>query len=156
MKIILIFAAILLYSTGFAQYTLPKVTTTQEKATLDMVDGVSNENWYKTNQDGRILYGIIFRNTPVGVKHAFEKYYELRKEYETDNCVDNSMISSIAIKEDKSYDYEMLSLTIKSESSEIKLNCTINDTKIKAFRLVSSGGKGSFLLLLLSVNADKK
>lgn len=155
MKIFITFVAVLLYSTIFAQYPLPKVTTTQEKATIDMVNDVSNENWYKINKDGRDIYGMIFRNTPVGVKHAFEKYYELRKDYKTDNCTDNSMISSIAVKEDKSYDYEMLSLTIKSESSEIKFNCTIDDTKIKGFRFVSSGGKGSFLLILLTVIGDK-
>lgn len=152
MKIFLIFVSILIYCTGFAQRPLPKVGTTQEKATTDMVSGVSNENWYKVSSGGNTAFGMIFRNTPVGVKHAFEKYYELRKQYETDECTDNSMISSIATKEDKSYDYEMLSLTITSESSEIKFDCKIDDTNIRRLRFVSSGGKGAFLMILLIVN----
>ena len=38
-------------------------------------------------------YIIYFKNTPVGLKHAFDKYYSLRSEYKTDDCTDNSGLS---------------------------------------------------------------
>lgn len=147
MKIVLSVAAFFIIYSTMAQYSLPKVTTTQSASLRDLSIGVPNENWFVRKIDGVNAYSIIFKNTPVGIKHAFDKYYELRVKYATDECKNESMISSLAIKNDKTYDYEMLSLTIKNESSEIKIHCSIDDPKLLGLHLNSSA---NFILLSLN------
>src|SRR5258705_7535385 len=107
MKMLFTIVVPFLFNSTFAQHPLPKIKTTYDKSINDLANGISNEDWFFKKTEDKNLYCIIYRNTPVGVRHAFKKYNELRIEYDIVDCNDQSMISSLAFKEDKSYDYEM-------------------------------------------------
>lgn len=147
MKKILTFIAIILTLSVCAQrqrediiknnkveYELPVTTTTNQKALADIVDGVSNEGWFydsKMNQ-----YISLYRNTAIGIRHALNVYEEYKNKY---NGVekDNSSFSSLVLNAD-GIDYEMLALTIKSESSEIIKSAYVKGSKIASVSVRST------------------
>src|SRR5688500_7207648 len=143
----LLIMSLIIATTCTAQNSLPKIETTYAKALGDLADGISNEKWFLHSNGS---YCIIYKNTPVGIKHAFEKYDGLKIEYAMSDCDDKSMISTLALNDDKTYDYGMLSITITQESSEIVINCTSSNSK--KIGLYSSGVSGGFLTLMFFVS----
>jgi len=148
MKLIITFFTTFIFIQSFGQLPLPIVGTTEDKSLNDLIKGISNEKWFFTKGEEFDYYIIYFKNTPVGLKHAFDKYYSLRSEYKTDDCTDNSVISTLALNSDKTYDYEMLSITIINESSEIVFRCKVKDNKIRSINLECSKSLSSLLILV--------
>lgn len=108
-----------------------------------MVDDIRNEGWFKPDA---ITLDCIFRITPVGVKHAIDRYYELRSLFNTDDCQVDDILSTVAVKEDGTIDYEMLAITLQQESSELNRKCRVEDKKVQYISLLS--GKKMISLLI--------
>ncbi len=152
-KIIFLFSILLFLSPKITtgQLALPKATTTKEKAIKDLMVNITNEGWFFEKTNNGISYNAIFRNTPVGLKHAYSKFYELKKLYGSEKCIDESLMSALVKDADGSIDYEMLSITLKSESSEIRNYCSVNDNKILGFLLNSTDGADCFIILIIQL-----
>lgn len=110
-----------------------------------MVDGIRNENWFKVNAT---TLDCIFRITPVGVKHAIDRYYELRSLFNTDDCQVDDILSSAAVKSDGTIDYELLAITLKQESSELNRKCRVEDKRVQFISLLSGKDMVSLLIRL--------
>jgi hypothetical protein len=139
------------FSKSYAQLSLPQVSTTKEKAFLDLDNNIANEDWFKVkNEDGSVSYSKLFKATPVGINHAMTEYNELVKEFKTKDCIDKSLFSSGDKDSFGTINYNFLAMNIKRESSEIKKTCFFNDNEIESIRLVSSFSQpNSFLTIIL-------
>jgi hypothetical protein len=124
---------------------VPPATTTKQKAVSDMVDGIRNEEWFEASPTQR---SCIFRCTAVGLKHAVDKYKEMRNLFDANECENEDIISSLARKTDGEIDYEMLAISLKQESSELNRNCRSNSTKVKGV-LLHTTASGMVLLTLM-------
>jgi hypothetical protein len=138
----------------FSQLKLPEVGTTSTKAVSDLANGITNELWFTSkNNDGTITYQKYFKVTPVGIKHALTEFENLKKAYQPNTCKDESIYSSLALNEDKEIDYELLSITIKSESSEIYKICGIQNDVVRGISLKSLNSDSvNYLFLMLFTN----
>lgn len=142
--------------TSYAQLKLPTVGTTDQKASSDLAKGITNEMWFTTNNNsGNVVFNKYFKSTPVGIKHAYTAFENLKSDYNASFCKDESTISNLAKKEDGSIDYEMLSITIKSESSEIDKFCALKDNLILGFSLKSIQSDDVNYLVLFIVTSKK-
>lgn len=154
---LILFVLLLLSIKSFSQLSLPKVSTTKTKAVEDLSNGITNESWYESKDDnGFITYEKLFKGTPVGVRHALSEYEELIKEYNCKNCIDKSLYSSLIMDGKGSIDFEMLSISLKNESSEILKFCQINDnvlTKIVLSSLATSNT--TFMIMYLYTKKTK-
>jgi hypothetical protein len=152
-KIIFLFSILLFLSPKITigQLALPQVTTTKEKALKDLANKITNENWYISKQDNTEYYQALFRNTPVGIKHAFDRLEKLKVNYGSKYCNDKSLFSSMAKDSNGEIEYEGLSISIKLESSEISIQCEVKDDKsILAYKLSSTdGGRDAFIVLMV-------
>lgn len=142
---IIIAIFLLLTSSTYAQ--LPEVATTKEKALDDLARDISNESWYKM---GDKAYACYFRLTPVGIKHAFERYNEMKEKYDINkSCEDKDLLSSIVVKTNGDLDYEWLANTIITETSEVKRSCFGGTKEISAISFGSIGGRYGYVVLIL-------
>jgi hypothetical protein len=133
------------FSVSTSQAQLPEVTTTYDKALQVYSRGDKDEGWFVL--DGR--YTCIFRNTPVGIVHAYEKYSEMLKFYNTNSCEIKDIISPKALNEDKSLNYEMLAITIEKGMSEVVNSCLVKEGPIQLIRFVSMGGSTPMWMIFL-------
>lgn len=129
----------------------PKVTTTFEKAVKDFKNGINNNGWYMHNG----IYVCLFRNTPVSISHAFDKYHELVQEYKPDTCEVKDIISSFSLKDDSSLDYESLLISVKNESSEIDRWCYLVKGPIESIYFKSTGGTTAMWSIYLNPRKKK-
>lgn len=141
---------------GYSQISLPKIGTTEKEALSDLFNNIANENWYSSKVDGKVIYSKLFKNTPVGIRHALDEYEDLIKIYKPNNCNDKSLYSSLVKNSRDEIDYEMLSITIKTEASEIDKTCIMKNDINFGFRLNSlRSGKNSFLMIVLKIDGKE-
>lgn len=137
-KHLFIFLLMILSIKSYSQLQLPKSTTTQKKAIADFYSGVTNENWFEfKDEKGFITFSKIFKGTPVGIRHALSEYEELLSDYNANNCIEKSLYSSVVKDNNGTINYELLSMTIETESSEISKFCDIRDKQITRIALSS-------------------
>jgi hypothetical protein len=133
--ILLLFVCSLGYAQEFGNY---KVDNTKE-----MPDkGVLNNQWYKFKNDNN-FYIKYFNMTPVGIKTAIEEVKYILSENNLDfkDAKDNSFYSAI-VKD--IYDYEMLNISIASESSEVSKSWYLN----RVNTLLLSLKKGEYQIMI--------
>jgi len=123
---------------SYGQLKLPEIGTTETQAQLDLSKGLSNEDWFTVkDKAGKVTYQRYFKNTAVGIKHAFEAFDVLKSEWNAVSCKDGSMYPVGTINRDNTIYYEMLSLKIKAESAEINKTCSVKDDQVFGFNLQS-------------------
>jgi hypothetical protein len=134
----LLFSMVFFFN-SYSQTQLPKIGTTKEKAFSDLDNGITNENWFKYNDDeGNLVYAKLFKGTPIGINHAMAEYEEAAMSYIFKDCIDKSIFTTADKKRDGTLNYEFLASSLRQESSEISKYCTIKDNVATKILLVSS------------------
>lgn len=137
-KLFLILFLFLLWSTTYAQLKLPELSTTEVQAAKDLEEGNTNEEWFSSkDKSGNLMYKRIFKNTPVGIKHGFDALAQLKSDFNTTSCKDESLYSLGSIRRDSTVNFDILSSAIRMESAEINKSCAIKDNQIIGFNLKS-------------------
>lgn len=154
--LVLIFSMIFFFN-SYSQIKLPTVGTTLEEAISDLGNNITNEKWFKYNDDdGNMVYTKLFKGTPVGINHSLTEFQEIVKDYNLKDCFDKSIFSNIDKNRDGSINYEMLANSLKRESAEISKYCTINDIRATKILLVStvSEFKASLAIKIFTKSKD--
>lgn len=148
MRMIILVITLFLSQIINAQIRLPKAETFLGQAITDNDKDITNDKWSKTKCEGFVCFIKIFKSTPIGLKHGLEEYENLKSEYQTRNCIDASTISSLVVNNDNTQDLEMLSITIRSESSEILKYCELSDRSLASIKLHSVNSRNKYFLWL--------
>lgn len=156
-KYLFIFLLMFLSIKSYSQLQLPKSVTTQKKAVSDLNSGITNENWFEfKDEKGFITFSKIFKGTPVGIRHALSEYERLMSDFNAKNCIDKSLYSSVVKDINGSIDFELLSMTIETESSEILKICDIKDKQITRIALHSNVLDGKVFLSMFVITKIKE
>lgn len=113
--------AILLFVLSFAssKAQLPEVTTTFNQADSDLKNGIENEGWFLTNNGE---YKCRFRNTLVGVNHAFVKLASLMIKYNGKvSNLDYSNLVELPKKDNGSLDFEELVKHTQNRDKDLQI-----------------------------------
>lgn len=141
---------------SYGQLKLPEIGTTEVQATNDLVEGNTNEEWFSSkDKAGNIVYKRIFKNTPVGIKHSFDALEQLKLEFNTTSCKDESLYALGTIRRDSTVNFDFLSSAIRTESAEINKSCNIKDNQINGFKLKSIVQSGVSYLELVIFTTSK-
>lgn len=129
---------LLLLSVSAVKAQLPEVTTTEAQVLEAHNQSVNNENWFISKG----AYISLFRNTPVAINHAFERFAQLKKKYNAIDCTEKDILSpSPSVKNaDGTLNIERLAFSVQMEKSEIDRTCIIPVGPVKVIQLVSIGG----------------
>jgi hypothetical protein len=153
-KLFILIILVPLWLSSYSQIKLPEIGTTETQATTDLVEGNINEEWFSSkDKSGNIVYKRIFKNTAVGVKHGLDSFEQLKVDFKTTNCKDESLYGTGSIRRDNTISYDILSMGIRMESAEINKSCMVNDNQVLGINLKSMVVNNiSYLMLVVSTN----
>lgn len=139
MLLICLLFSLNVFCQNFGDYKVEKATVYSNNTKF-----INNE-WYK-NEDGS-FYLKIYSKTPIGIKNAITDTNAIlnRNKVSFDSTLADSTYLSSLVKDIN--DYEMLNISISSESSEVYKNWRISDYQY----LTLSLKKDSYEINLLSL-----